>query len=357
MSNEIKEAQKITANQPTKKVGINGFGRIGRMVLRAWLESSPEPSRNPFPEFEITAINNPLQKGQTIEHFLHMLEYDSVHGRMKGNIEVLPDGFKVNGMKIKFYTEKDPAQIPWGETGVDVVLDCTGFFKDQAGLGKHLHSTVKKVIMSAPGDDLDLTVVVGVNESQYDKTKHHIISNASCTTNCLAPIVKVLDDALGVEKGMVQTTHSFTADQRLVDGDHSDLRRARAASLSIIPTKTGAAKAVGEVLPHLKGKLDGYALRVPTPDVSVIDATFILKKETTKEEINEILKKAADGHLKGILGFTTKELVSVDFIGDSRSSIIDSKYTQVMGNMVKIVSWYDNEWGYSCRMLDLIKIV
>lgn len=340
-----------------KKVGINGFGRIGRMVLRAWLESSPEPSRNPFPEFVITAINNPLQKGQTVEHFLHMLEYDSVHGRMKGDIEVLPDGFKVNGMPIKFYTEKDPSQIPWGETGVDIVLDCTGFFKDKAGLGKHLHSGVSKVIMSAPGEDLDLTIVMGVNEDQYDPKQHHIISNASCTTNCLAPIVKVLDEALGIEKGMVGTVHAVTNDQRVVDSEHSDIRRARAAYLSIIPTKTGAAKAVSEVLPHLKGKLDGYALRVPTPDVSIIDATFIVKKTTTKDEVNNILKQAAEGPLKGILGFTTKELVSVDFTGDSRSSIVDSKYTQVMGTMVKVVSWYDNEWGYSCRMLDLIRKV
>lgn len=338
----------------SKKVGINGFGRIGRMVLRAYLMESPE--RNPFPEYEIVAINNPLKKGQTIEHFLHLLEYDSVHGRLKKNIEVVPEGFKVNGLDIKFYTEMDPANIPWGDTQVEVVLDCTGVFKDNSGLSKHIHSTVKKVILSSPGTT-DLMVVFGANEELYDKTKHHIISNASCTTNCLAPIAKVIDEAFGIEKGLMVTTHSYTMDQNLQDNLHEDLRRARCAALNIIPTKTGAASSVSEVLPHLKGKLDGYALRVPTPDVSIIDTTFIVKKDTTKEEVNKILKEASEGKLKGILGFTTKELVSSDFIGDSRSSIVDSKYTQVMGNMVKIVSWYDNEWGYSCRMLDLIKLV
>lgn len=338
-----------------KKVGINGFGRIGRMVLRAYLEENPE--RGGCPDYAITAVNNPLKKGQTIEHFLHLLEYDSVHGKLNKNIEVLPDGFTVNGLKIMFYTEMDPSNIPWGDTGVEVVVDSTGVFKDKPGLGKHLHGSVKKVIMTAPGDNLDKTIVMGVNDHEYDPTNHHIISNASCTTNCLAPVVKVLDDALGIEKGLVSTVHSYTADQRLVDGEHEDLRRARAASMSMIPTKTGAAKAIGEVLPHLKGKLDGFAIRVPTPDVSVIDATFIVKKETTKEEVNELLRTAAGGTLLGVLGVSDKELVSIDFTGDSRSSIVDSKYTQVMGTMVKIVSWYDNEWGYSCRVLDLVKKV
>lgn len=329
------------------KVGINGFGRIGRMVFRAWL-AKPEG-------VEIVAVNNPLKKGQTKEHFLHLLEFDSVHGRLKADIKVTAEGFSVNGKEVKFHAELDPSNIPWGE--VEVVVDSTGVFKDKPGLGKHLHGKVKKVIMSAPGDNLDATIVMGVNEDSYDKNLHHIVSNASCTTNCLAPVVKALDDVLGIEKGMVGTVHAFTADQRLVDGEHEDLRRARAAGMSIIPTKTGAAKAVGEVLPHLKGKLDGYALRVPTPDVSVIDASFIMKRETTKEEVNEILQKAAEGSMKGILGYSTKELVSIDFTGDERSSIVDAKYTQVMGSMVKVVSWYDNEYGYSCRVLDLIKIL
>lgn len=340
------------------KVGINGFGRIGRMVLRAWLESSPEPSRNPFPDFEIVAVNNPLKKGETIEHFLHLLEYDSVHGRFRGNIEVVEGGFKINGMVVKFYTEMDPANIPWGEEEVDVVIDSTGIFKDKVGLGKHMHSTVKKVIMTAPGDGLDKTFVVGVNDDEYDPKNHHIISNASCTTNCLAPVVKALDDVLKIKRGLVSTVHSFTADQRIVDSNHDDLRRARAASVSIIPSKTGAAKAIGEVIPHLKGKLDGFALRVPTPDVSVVDACFEVEKETTKEEVLEILKAQAEGPMKGVLAVTTKELVSVDFVGDEHSSTVDSKYTQVMDKtMVKVLAWYDNEWGYSCRVLDLVKIL
>ncbi len=340
------------------KVGINGFGRIGRMVLRAWLESSPEPSRSPFPDFEIVAINNPLKKGQTIENFLHLLEYDSVHGRFKGSIEVVDGGFKINGMNVKFYSELDPANIPWGDTGVEIVIDSTGVFKDKPGLGKHMHGTVKKVIMTAPGDGLDKTFVVGTNSNEYDHDKHHIISNASCTTNCLAPVVKVLDDVLKIKRGLINTVHSYTNDQRLVDSEHDDLRRARAAAVSIIPSKTGAAKAIGEVLPHLKGKLDGFALRVPTPGVSVVDACFEVEKETTKEEVNELFKKASEGDMKGVLCFSTKELVSVDFVGDSHSSIVDSKYTQVMEKtMVKVLAWYDNEWGYSCRVLDLTTIV
>lgn len=354
MSNENGHPLDNIPKIANKKVGINGFGRIGRMVLRAYLQEDPD--RNPFLGYEIVAVNNPLKKGQTVEHFLHLLEYDSVHGRLKKNIESTPDGFKVNGLEIKFYTELDPANIPWGDTGVEVVLDCTGVFKDKAGLGKHMHSTVKKVVQSAPGDT-DLVMVLGCNEQEYDKNKHHIISNASCTTNCLAPITKVIDEALGVEKGLMSTTHSYTMDQNLQDNLHEDLRRARAANLSIIPTKTGAAVAVGKVLPHLQGKLDGFALRVPTPDVSVLDITFIVKRDTTKEEVNQILKTASETTHKGIIGYTTKELVSSDFIGDSRSSIVDSKYTQVMGNLVKIVAFYDNEWGYSCRMIDVLKLV
>lgn len=339
-----------------KKVGINGFGRIGRMVFRAWIEGDPRPDKDPFPEFQIVAVNNPLKKGQTVEHFLHMLEYDSVHGKLNVPIEITPDGFKIRGHEVKFFSEMDPANIPWGKADVDVVVDSTGIFKDKAGLGKHLHSTVKKVVMTAPGENLHGTFVVGVNDHEYDSSKHHIISNASCTTNCLAPIVKALDEKLGIIKGLVSTCHSYTADQRLVDGDHDDLRRARAAALSMILTKTGAAKAIGEVLPHLKGKLDGYSVRVPTPDVSMIDSCFEVSKETTKEEVIQILEEAAKGPMKGILDVCHKELVSVDFVGNSHSAIVDAKYTQVMGKtMVKVLAWYDNEWGYSCRVLDLIK--
>lgn len=332
-----------------KRVGINGFGRIGRMVLRAYLEGNHS-------DVEIVAVNNPLKKGETIEHFIHMLKFDSVHGKLKEEVEVLANSFKIKGKEIKFHTQMDPANIPWGDDQVEVVVDCTGIFKDKAGLGKHLHGTVKKVVMSAPGEDLHGTFVVGVNCNEYDSSKHHIVSNASCTTNCLAPVVKVLDKHLGIVKGLVSTCHSYTADQCLVDGPHSDLRRARAANLSMILTKTGAAKAIGEVLPHLKGKLDGYAVRVPTPDVSLIDACFEVAKETTKEEVNKLLQDAAAGELKGILQVSNLELVSIDFVGDSHSSIVDAKYTQVMGkNMVKVLAWYDNEWGYSCRVIDLIK--
>ena len=335
------------------KVGINGFGRIGRMILRAWIEGQSSQS-----SFEIVAVNNPLKKGQTVEHFLHLLEYDSVHGRMKKTIEIEPDGFKIDGKKVKFYAEMDPSNIPWGNEKVEVVIDSTGIFKDKPGLGKHMSGSVKKVIMTAPGEGLDKTFVVGVNDKEYDHKNHHIVSNASCTTNCLAPLVKVLDENFGVEKGLVSTVHSYTNDQRVVDAEHEDLRRARAAGLSMIPTKTGAAKAIGEVMPHLKGKLDGFSIRVPTPDVSVVDACFIVKKPTSREEVNLALKAAATGSLKGILAVVDKELVSIDFVGDNHSSSVDSKYTQVMeGTMVKVLSWYDNEWGYSCRVLDLTALI
>jgi len=337
-----------------KKIGINGFGRIGRMVFRAWLEQN---DRNPFPDLDIVAVNNPLGKDQSIGHFVHMLEFDSVHGRLKGNFSVTDHGFSYNGKYIAFFTEKDPAFIPWDSVGVDLVVDSTGIFKDKQGLGKHIKGSVKKVIMSAPGDNLDGTFVIGVNDHLYDTAIHNIVSNASCTTNCLAPIVKVLDDNFGIVGGLVSTCHSYTADQRLVDGEHSDLRRARAAAMSIIPSKTGAAKAIGEVLPHLKGKLDGFALRVPTPNVSVVDATFELHKQTTKDEVNKVLELAANSlNFKGILAISDKELVSIDYNGNSYSCTVDSKYTMVMnGKIVKILAWYDNEWGYSNRVLDLAK--
>ena len=334
------------------KVGINGFGRIGRMVFRAWIQNL-----NTHSDIEIVSVNNPLKSGQTLEHFLHLLEYDSVHGKLKADIKMTSKGFSVNGKEVAFYSQMDPSNIPWGNESVEVVVDSTGVFKDKTTLGKHLHSGVKKVMMSAPGDT-DKTLVLGVNTHEYDKQNHHVVSNASCTTNCLAPIVKIMDEKFGVEKGLMNTCHSYTMDQMLCDNLHEDLRRARAAALSIIPTKTGAAKAVAEVLPHLKGKLDGFALRVPTPDVSVVDITFILKKNTTKEEINSVLEEASKGDLKGILSVSKKELVSIDFVGDTHSSIVDAKYTLVMdGNMVKILSWYDNEFGYSCRVLDLVKIL
>lgn len=338
----------------SKKIGINGFGRIGRMVFRAWLEQN---DRNPFPDIEIVAVNNPLGKDQTISHFVHMLEFDSVHGRLRGNFKVTESGFEYNGHKIAFFTERDPSMIPWDSVSADIVVDSTGIFKDKQGLGKHLRGSVKKVIMSAPGDDLDGTFVIGVNDHLYDPNLHHIVSNASCTTNCLAPIVKVLDDNFKILGGLVSTCHSYTADQRLVDGDHSDLRRARAAAMSIIPSKTGAAKAIGEVIPHLKGKLDGFALRVPTPNVSVVDATFEVSISTTKDEVNQVLRDAASSlNLKGILAVSDQELVSVDYNGDAHSSTVDSKYTFVMnGKMLKILAWYDNEWGYSNRVLDLAK--
>ena len=342
-----------------RNVGINGFGRIGRMVLRAWVDYVYQCKvLRMEPKILIKAVNNPLKKGQTKEHFLHLLEYDSVHGKMNKEIEVTTKGFKIFGYEIAFFSEMDPSLINWSSENIEVVVDSTGIFKDKAGLGKHMRGTVKKVIMSAPGDGLDKTVVMGVNDHEYDSNIHHILSNASCTTNCLAPVAKIIDKAFGIEKGLVSTCHAVTADQRLVDGEHEDMRRARAAFASMILTKTGAAKAVGEVLPHLNGKLDGMSIRVPTLDVSVIDANFVLKKTTTAEEVNQLFREASKGEYMGIVSVSDKELVSVDFTGNSNSAIVDSKYTKVMdGNLLKVMAWYDNEWGYSCRVLDLIKIL
>lgn len=332
-----------------KKVGINGFGRIGRTIFRQFLHDISNGC-------EIVAINNPLRKGEKIEDYIHLLKYDSVHGRLNDDVKVEAGGFSYNGKFVKFFTEMDPANIDWTSMQVDLVVDSTGVFKDKSSLGKHIRGSVKKVIMSAPGDDLDLTVVMGVNDDKYDPSIHHIVSNASCTTNCLAPIAKIIDQSFSIVTGKVTTIHSYTADQRLVDSNHDDMRRARAAGISMIPTKTGAAKAVGLVLPHLNGKLEGFAVRVPTPNVSLVDATFIVSKNTTKEEVNRVLEEASKNKLKGILGFSTEELVSVDFNGTTESSIVDSKYTMVMnGNLVNLLSWYDNETGYSSRVLDLIK--
>ena len=322
------------------KVAINGFGRIGRLTFRRLLEKE---------NVEIVAIND-LTDNATL---VHLLKSDSVHGRFNGTVTSDADSITVNGNVIKAFAERDPKQLPWGALGIDVVLESTGRFIDQEGAGQHLVAGARKVIISAPAKGDIPTVVLGVNDSTLtdDMT---IISNASCTTNCLAPMAKVLDDAFGIEKGFMTTVHAYTADQNLQDAPHSDLRRSRAAAYSIIPTSTGAAKAVGLVLPHLKGKLDGNAMRVPTPDGSVTDFTVVLKKEATVAEINAAMKAAADGPMKGILEYTTDEIVSIDIIGNQHSCILDSKLTTAMGNLVKVVGWYDNEFGYSSRAADLI---
>ncbi|WP_022846909.1 MULTISPECIES: type I glyceraldehyde-3-phosphate dehydrogenase [unclassified Desulfurobacterium] len=325
------------------RVAINGYGRIGRCFHRAILGDD---------EIEIVAIND-LTDAATLAH---LLKYDSVHGKFPGTVEVKGDKLVIDGKEITVYAEKDPAKLPWKELEVDVVLEATGRFRDRTGASKHLDAGAKRVLISAPAKEPDATFVVGVNHTDYDPEKHYIISNASCTTNCLAPVAKVLLENFGIEKGFLTTVHSYTADQRLLDAPHKDLRRARAAAVSMVPTTTGAAKAVGLVIPELKGKFNGISIRVPTPDVSLIDFVCIVNKEVTVEEVNAALKEAAEGKLKGILGYTDEELVSVDYIGDRRSSIVDGKSTDVIGgNLVKIISWYDNEFGYSNRLGDLIK--
>lgn len=326
------------------RVGINGMGRIGRTVLREYFNRNES-------QFEIVAVNNPGNS----QEYVHLFKYDSVHGRFNGEVKFEGNSFFINGKEIKFFNQKDPKEIPWGELNVSIVIDATGIFKDKEGLGKHMHGTVKKVIMCAPGKGLDGTFVMGVNSDAYDATKHHIVSNASCTTNCLAPVAKVLHEKFGIENGFMTTVHSYTSDQMLLDGSHSDPRRARAAAVSMIPTTTGAAKTVGEIIPELKGKLDGYAVRVPTPNVSLTDLTVTLKKAATKEEINAALKEASETYLKGILRYEAEELVSVDFMGMRHSSCIDASLTNVIGNNAKLVSWYDNEAGFSNRVIDLVK--
>lgn len=328
------------------KVAINGMGRIGRTVLREFFNRAESA-------FEIVAVNNP---GDAKE-YLHLLKYDSVHGRFAGEAKLEGDNLVINGKPIKFFSQRDPSEIPWSDLGVQIVIDATGIFKDKPGLGKHMKGTVKKVIMCAPGKDLDATFVMGINNHIYDAAKHHIVSNASCTTNCLAPVAKVLHDKFGIENGFMTTVHSYTSDQMLLDGSHSDPRRARAAALSMVPTTTGAAKTVGEIIPELKGKLDGYAVRVPTPNVSLTDLTVNLKKAATKEEINAALKEASETTLKGILRFETDELVSVDYMGMKHSSCVDASLTNVIGNSAKLVAWYDNECGFSNRVLDLVKFM
>jgi glyceraldehyde 3-phosphate dehydrogenase len=323
------------------KVGINGFGRIGRNILRASLGN---------PNIDFVAVND-LTSPATLAH---LLKYDSILGNLKNEIQAGEDFIAVDGKKIKVFAEKDPALLPWDSVGAQVVVESTGRFTDGAKAKAHLRGPVKKVIISAPATNEDLTVVLGVNEGKYDPAKHNIISNASCTTNCLAPVVKVLVEKFGIVSGIMTTIHSYTNDQVLLDFPHKDLRRARAAALSMIPTSTGAAKALRLVIPEVEGKLDGFAIRVPTPNVSVVDLTFLAEKSITKDAVNGALKAASEGELKGILGYDTNELVSSDFKGDDRSSIVDLPLTKVVGHMAKVISWYDNEWGYSCRVRDLI---
>jgi len=324
------------------KVGINGFGRIGRNVVRAGLHN---------PEIEFVAAND-LTDTQTLAH---LLKYDSILGQLPEEVKAEGDSVSAGGKKIKIFATKDPAEIDWPSLGVQVVVESTGRFTDAVDAKKHLRGPVKKVIISAPAKGEDVTIVLGVNDDMYDPAKHSILSNASCTTNCLAPLVKVLHSTFGIEKGSMTTIHSYTNDQNVLDFPHKDLRRARAAALNLIPTSTGAAKAIGLVVPELKGKLDGYSIRVPTPDVSVVDFVAVLKKDTTSEAVNAALKQAAEGPLKGILAYTEDPVVSTDMLRNPNSSIVDAELTKVLGgNLVKVVSWYDNEWGYSNRVVDLI---
>ncbi len=322
------------------KVAINGFGRIGRMVFRAGFYN---------PDIDLVAIND-LTDTATLAH---LLKYDSVHGVFREDISSTDRSLVINGKEIEIYSEKDPSRLPWGDLGVETVFECTGLFRDRESASGHLDAGAEKVIISAPAKSPDITVVMGVNEQEYDAKTHHIVSNASCTTNCLAPVCKVLLDHFGIEKGLMTTTHAYTGDQRLLDFPHKDLRRARAAALSMIPTTTGAAKAVALVLPQLDGKLNGMAIRVPTPNVSVVDLVVQLTKTATADVVNQAMKEASETSLKGILGFSHEPLVSIDFNGATVSSTVDGPSTMVIGDMLKILSWYDNEFGYSSRMVDL----
>jgi len=327
------------------RVGINGFGRIGRQVFRIGQKN---------PNLEFVAVND-LTDAKTLAH---LLKYDSVHRTMQAEVKEQDGSLVVDGKVVKILSERDPEKLPWKELKVDVVLEATGKFTDRVGGDKHLMAGAKKVIVSAPAKNPDVTFVLGVNEEVYDKAKHHIISMGSCTTNCLAPVVKVLQKEFGIEYGLMTTIHSYTNDQVILDQPHRDLRRARAAALSMIPTTTGAAKAISEVIPEVKGKLDGLSIRVPTPTVSLVDLVVTLARQTTKEEVNNMFKAYADGVMKGILAATNEELVSSDFIGNSHSSIVDLPSTFVVGGkMVKVLSWYDNEWGFSTRMADLLSFV
>ncbi|SEN70071.1 type I glyceraldehyde-3-phosphate dehydrogenase [Lihuaxuella thermophila] len=327
------------------KVGINGFGRIGRNVFRAMLN---------HPELEVVAVND-LTDSKTLAH---LLKYDSVHGKLEASVEATAEGFSVNGREVKVLAERDPAQLPWADYGVEIVVESTGRFTKREDAAKHLQGGAKKVIISAPASNEDITIVMGVNHDKYDPAAHHVISNASCTTNCLAPFAKVLNEKFGIRRGLMTTVHAYTNDQQILDLPHKDLRRARAAAESIIPTTTGAAKAVSLVLPELKGKLNGFAMRVPVKNVSVVDLVAELEQEVTVDEVNAVLREAAEGELKGILAYSEEPLVSVDYNGDPHSSTIDALSTMVLeGNMVKVVSWYDNEWGYSNRVVDLASYI
>ena len=327
------------------KVAINGFGRIGRNVVRAGLHD---------PEIEFVACND-LTDTKTLAH---LLKYESVLGRIEADVVAAGDSILINGKPLRVFAIKDPAELDWSSFGAQIVIESTGKFTDATQASKHLRGTVKKVIISAPAKNEDLTVVIGVNDDVYDPAKHNIISNASCTTNCLAPVVKVLHETFGVVRGSMTTIHSYTNDQPTLDFPHKDLRRARAAAINMIPTSTGAAKAIGLVMPVLKGKLDGYSMRVPTPDVSAVDLVVVLEKEATAEQINAALKAAAEGPLKGILAYTEDPVVSTDMLHNPNSSIVDAQLTKVLGGtLAKVVSWYDNEWGYSCRVIDLAKFI
>ncbi|MDZ7344671.1 MAG: type I glyceraldehyde-3-phosphate dehydrogenase [candidate division KSB1 bacterium] len=328
------------------KVGINGFGRIGRNIYRAAMSDQ---------QIEFVAVND-ITDAQTLAH---LLKYDSILGLLDADIKPLENAISVNGKAFKVFAEKDPAKLPWKELGVDIVIESTGLFTKKDDAVKHItFGGAKKVIISAPAKGHDLTVVMGVNDQAYNPAAHHVVSNASCTTNCLAPVAKVILDAFGVRRGLMTTIHSYTNDQRILDLPHKDLRRARAAALSMIPTSTGAAKAIGEVIPELKGKMDGIAVRVPTPNVSLVDVVFEVDKKTTVEEVNDALISAANGKMKGVLSYTSEPLVSIDFRLNPHSSIVDLPSTNVIdGQMVKVFSWYDNEWGFSCRVIDLIRLM
>ncbi|HEU0027215.1 MAG TPA: type I glyceraldehyde-3-phosphate dehydrogenase [Ktedonobacterales bacterium] len=328
-------------------VAINGFGRIGRQTLKAMFERYPN-------DIEVVAINDLTDT----ETNAHLFRYDSTYGRFNGTVEVADKDIVINGKRIRVFSEKDPGAIPWGEVGAQIVIESTGFFTDASKASAHLRDSVKKVIISAPAKGEDITLVLGVNEDKYDPAKHNVISNASCTTNCLAPAAKVINDAFGIERGLMTTIHSYTNDQRILDVVHKDLRRARAAAQNIIPTSTGAARALALVIPELKGKFDGFSLRVPTATVSVVDFVAQVRKSASVDEINGTFKEAAAGKLKGILDYTEEPLVSTDFRGDSHSSIIDGLSTMALGgDFIKVIAWYDNEWGYSCRVADLTQFI
>ena len=331
----------------TTKMGINGFGRVGRQALRIIREKYPD-------KLEVAAINDLFDAATNA----HLFEYDTNYGTYHGSVEAQGNDLMVDGRAIRVLAERDPAKLPWRDLGVQVVIESTGVFTEGPKAAAHIQAGAKKVLISAPAKKEDITIVLGVNEESYDPQKHHIISNASCTTNCLAPVAKIVNDRFGIVKGFMTTIHAYTGDQRLLDVGHKDLRRARAAAMNIVPTSTGAARAIGVVIPELTGKLDAFAIRVPTSTVSLIDLTVEVERETTTDELRRVFKEAAEGQLKGILGYSEEPLVSVDFKGDSRSSIVDAEYTQVMlGNMVKVVAWYDNEWGYSVRLVDLANYV